>query len=296
MGGESQRVVEVRVPAHITGFFSPSYGPDPLRTGSVGAGLVLSPGVICRAYPDRENRLLLNGEACSIRPALTLARQTRGLSYELESSLHIGAGYAVSASSSLAVGVAGSLHRGGDMLSAAREAHIAEVICRTGLGDVLALYGGGELVYRSAPGAPGIGAAENIPVGGGTVIVASELGYMDTSYMLSRYGDRIKRYGDEAVRRFEKEKTFERFLELSEFFARGVGFYTDEIAEKLRPVRAKIDGASVKKRVLFAAVDSGAAEEVAAYLRSVFGSARILRIGGEIWRREYREAILDTSH
>lgn len=281
---------ELAIPSHVTGFFVPRWASDPLETGSVGAGLVLEPGISFGYRRSGRSSVRLNGQ--DFRSEALLGLLPQEIEVRVRSELPVGAGYAMSASLALACSISAELAAGGlDLLGAFRRAHVAEVRAMTGLGDVLALHGGRGLVVRLKPGAPGIGEVQVIDVPEDVVVVSAVLGSMSTTEMLTRYADRIRHHGSEAFRRFLSDPSLERFLECSRDFARGVGFLTPDLEERVLPIRDLLLGYSVKKRVLFAVTPLKHLEEVASHLSSEFGQVRVQRVGDGTWLR-YLEAIL----
>jgi pantoate kinase len=279
----------IRIPSHITGFFVPKWSRDPLETGSIGAGLVLEPGIEFEVNRAGRRGLSLNGNELRSEVLHELLPDTARV--EVRSELPIGAGYAMSASLALACSIAAELQKAEpDLLSAFRRAHVAEVRAMTGLGDVLALHAGRGLAVRLKPGAPGIGEVEAIEVPQGISVVTAVLGSMSTTEMLTRYADRIRQHGAEAFRRFLRDPTLESFLENAREFAKGVGFLTQDVEDRMRPVREMLLGYSVKKRVLFAVVREEELHAVHSHLRTVFGEVHVHRVCDGKWSR-YLEAI-----
>jgi pantoate kinase len=143
---------------------------------------------------------------------------------------------------------------------------------------------------RLKPGAPGIGEVEAIEVPQGISVVTAVLGSMSTTEMLTRYADRIRQHGAEAFRRFVRDPTLESFLENAREFAKGVGFLTQDVEDRMRPVREMLLGYSVKKRVLFAVVREEELHAVHSHLHTVFGEVHVHRVCDGKWSR-YLEAI-----
>ncbi|MDJ0269683.1 MAG: hypothetical protein NXY59_03875 [Aigarchaeota archaeon] len=283
----------VSIPLHITGFFAPYYGTGPLHTGSIGAGLVLTPGIICNALPSCERAIVVNDEYCTIRPAWLILTQLPPIRLEIRTPVPIGAGYALSACASLGAAFASNSWT---TLEAAKEAHKAEVLSLTGLGDVPAIFYGNGLTVRTRPGAPRFGEVKNIPTHRKLAIITADLGRMETTSMLTKYSEKIAMYGKLAFGKFMKDPTLENFLNTSRWFASKVGFLNHNIEEALKPINSKIIGASVKKRVLFIAVDEDMAYDVASYVNDSFGNSRLFTPGGGIWmKKQFLQTIQGTG-
>ncbi len=267
----------------------PKLTKDPLETGSIGAGLVLEPGIVFKVNREGLRGLSLNGS--ELRSEVLNELLPEMARVEVESELPLGAGYAMSASLALACSVAAELeNEEPDLLSAFRRAHVAEVRAMTGLGDVLALYAGRGLAVRLKQGAPGIGEVEAIEVPHGIAVVTAVLGSMSTAEMLRRYADRIRQHGTEAFNRFLRNPTLESFLENAREFAKGVGFLTQDVEDRVRPVRDMLLGYSVKKRVFFAVVREEELPDVSSHLRTEFGEVHVHRVCDGRWLR-YLKAI-----
>jgi pantoate kinase len=274
----------IRIPSHITGFFVPRWAGDPLETGSLGAGLVLEPGIEFEVNRANRRALSLNGNELRSEILHELLPETARV--EVRSELPLGAGYAMSASLALACSIAAELQKAEpDLLSAFRRAHVAEIRAMTGLGDVLALHAGRGLTVRLKPGAPGIGEVEAIEAPQGIAVVTAVLGSMSTTEMLTRYADRIRQHGTEAFRRFIRDPTLDSFLENAREFAKGVGFLTQDVEDRMKPVREMLLGYSVKKRVLFAVVRDEELYAVSSHLRTVFGEVHVHRVCDGKWLR-----------
>lgn len=144
-------------PGHISGFFRRVEGGDLAATGSVGAGVVIDEGVRSTVSPAHETsvRVVRQGHAAAGSPPVEYALDRLGVtaSVTTECRLPIGAGFGLSAAALLATLTA--INHLFDLgLSAdevAARAHEAEVLHRSGLGDVAASQAGG-VVCRTGPG------------------------------------------------------------------------------------------------------------------------------------------------
>ncbi len=160
------RSVSAFCPGHISGYFRRIEGESAATTGSIGGGIVISEGVAATVTPSdcvsvsvyrREksgDRVLCSRDSPLIE--YVLAKLGVSFSVTTECSLPIGAGFGLSAAALLATltavnrcsGLGFSPH------DIAALAHEAEVIHKTGLGDVAACQGGGRVV-RNGPGIDG---------------------------------------------------------------------------------------------------------------------------------------------
>lgn len=265
-------------PAHITGFFEICDSHrNPALAGSRGAGISIGLGVYSTVAVKRSSRsrveVRVDGRPASMevtRRAIEELLRMAGGRYEVVVDQHlevpVGAGFGSSGAGALSAALAlnEALGLGLSKVEAARAAHIAEVSCRTGLGDVSAQLVGG-LEVRREPGAPGLGLVERVPVGELSVVCAS-LGSSETRAMLAEPSmrERINRAGRRALASFLRSPSPESFIELSASFAEEVGFmegWVKGVAEEA--VEAGALGLSVKKRALFALCRPSDAEEVA---------------------------------
>ena len=159
-------IVTAYCPGHISGFFKRITGNDRDTTGSIGAGIVIDPGVTVTVTPARHTsvRIFQRSARGHLRqitdhaPPVSSALGRLGMDavVDTECSLPIGAGFGLSAAALLATLTAAN--RAGNLGLSPREiariAHQTEVEHRTGLGDVSACQAGGRVV-RTGPGIDG---------------------------------------------------------------------------------------------------------------------------------------------
>ncbi|MHB8053062.1 MAG: pantoate kinase [Methanoregula sp.] len=158
-----QRTVTAFCPGHISGYFRRVMGESVATTGSIGAGIVISEGVMATVTPTDFTSVSVNRKDKSGK-LVQYSRTSPPLEYILEKigvtvsvttecCLPIGAGFGLSAAALLATLTA--VNRSNNLGLTPRDiaalAHEAEVVHRTGLGDVAACQGGGWVV-RSGPG------------------------------------------------------------------------------------------------------------------------------------------------
>jgi pantoate kinase len=220
------------VPGHITGFFEIFDDRNPIKAGSKGAGVVLDKGVYTnvKAQEGNTNKIsvLLNGEPCdcpvtmaAVKGVLMLAG--RRFDVEVFHELDIQMGQGFGASGAGAFGAALATSRALDLSLTLNQcgaiAHKAEVLNRTGLGDVLAQSVGG-LVIRTRPGAPGTGATDGMFSDRRVLafVVGDEV--ETKSVLLDKTKkEKINKIGGECLGKLLKYPTPENFMGLSRKFA-----------------------------------------------------------------------------
>jgi pantoate kinase len=149
-------------PGHISGYFKYVSGKDMATTGSIGAGIVISEGVVARVKRADEISVRVYKKDKSGRRTVT-AHDSPIISFAMnmlsvratvstECNLPVGAGFGLSAASLLATLTAldflYELGLGENRI--AQIAHETEIVHRTGLGDVAACRGGGFVVRTIA--------------------------------------------------------------------------------------------------------------------------------------------------
>jgi len=250
-------------PAHITGFFAAKPDPDPVKAGSVGCGLCLEAGVTARVTtvttgtigttstpgtPDITGSgalIRLNGEQIDLPAVKYVIESLLGTGHsrcvvDLAADVPLGFGFGVSGAAALATALAVNADHGQGltMEQAAVVAHSAEVVNRTGMGDVAGQYTGG-LVIRTAAGAPGVGAVKKVPVDAMEVSWVC-LGEIATSSVLDdeKTMERINILGQQALKALLKRPGLEHFMSLSRDFAFETGLVSPGAADAIEAVEA----------------------------------------------------------
>ena len=226
-------------PGHLSGYFRPVTGTDYRRTGSIGAGIVIEEGVRVRATPSPvpgviARRIGKDGTVIEeLRDSPPLAyvagRLRAGVLLETVCTLPIGAGFGLSAAALMAaVAATNELFGLGMSPGACAElAHEAEIVHRTGLGDVAACQGGGR-DYRLGPGiAAEIHRFSDLDA----PISAVTFGPLPSPLVLGS-ADALARVS--AAYPGEYPGTPDAFFRLSRSFAEMSGLLTDELRELLR--------------------------------------------------------------
>jgi len=145
-------------PGHISGYFKRVSAQEPGACGSIGAGIVINPGVAVTVMPSRRTSVNIFQQTSGGRirliadrsPPLESALDKLGIDAKIvtECRLPVGSGFGLSAAALLASLTA--VNRLYDLCLSphdiARIAHETEVQHRTGLGDVAACQGGGRVV------------------------------------------------------------------------------------------------------------------------------------------------------
>jgi len=150
-------------PGHISGYFRRIEGDSFTSTGSIGAGIVISEGVTATVTPADITSVSVKrreGSGALVQfsqssPPLEYVLRKLGITAAVttECRLPVGAGFGLSAAALLATLTAVSWSHNLTLAphDIATLAHEAEVVYRTGLGDVAACQGGGRVV-RAGPG------------------------------------------------------------------------------------------------------------------------------------------------
>jgi pantoate kinase len=232
------------VPGHISGFFQVCEASDPERNGSRNCGPCVDAGVLTSVEVQPGERasieIFINGKkAPEARTSLSAAEQVLRGTPELskviikhDSRIPIGAGYGASGAGAL--GVALALPKALDIAmsrsQATKIAHVAEIECNTGLGDVGAQLMGG-LVVGVEPGAPPYGKWQRIEVPADVKMVCGTLGQISTKDFLKNKEMRGKseRLGGLALKKLLNVQSLQNFMEVSREFAEELGLLDDEL-------------------------------------------------------------------
>ncbi|PIS39632.1 MAG: hypothetical protein COT33_00950 [Candidatus Nealsonbacteria bacterium CG08_land_8_20_14_0_20_38_20] len=313
--------LKIAVPLHITGFFAPQFSANPLLTGSVGAGLVITPGLVCVCKFSNKlskSKVIYNGVETKIEPLQKLFDRVnfnKKVSIRLSSPVPLGFGYGVSGASTLAVSLA--LHRflGKSNLKAAQLAHLAEVESLTGLGDALAIFSGRDLTVRLKPGAPGIGIVKSFSQPKNLRVITADLKRIKTKKMLKSMNQKTISLGQKILEKFVKNPSLENFFQYSQLFAKEIGWTNENFFKKLMPLKKQVFissfskssfrseifqiseqrirnkeyciGFTVKKGVLFAVAEQNKLKNAVSILKKISPKIHIFKFGGGIKFSDY---------
>ena len=282
-----KRDIGVEIPGHISGFWYVYKREDPLHTGTVGAGLLIEPGLIVTRNTVDMEKLVFNGRKLKVDTLESAYKYAGidGVSIKVSSPFELGRGYGVSAALALG-GLYISFTEKGVLKSwfeIGKYAHLAEVEHVTGYGDVIAEIYGGGLELRLEPGAPGIGVVDKIPVSPNIHVLTVELGRYTTLDMFKKYGDKIRESGLRIYKEFVKAPSIESFLYLSHKFSLDTGMLTKEMDTKLKELlkgyisRGMVLGYFIKKGLLVIVSEDSASAEVYKTISSL-GSPKVFRL------------------
>jgi len=274
------RKAAVFVPAHISGFFQPCEAKTPERTGSRNCGPCLNLGVVTdvRVKPaDRSGvKISINGRRApeakttlaAVNQLLRMAQESFEIEVNHSCQVPVGAGYGASGAGALGAVLALSKAL---KLRVSREklatmAHVAEVTCRTGLGDVGAQVLGG-LVIGLKPGGPPYGRWKRISVPRDLKVVCATVGPLSTKELLSNAGfrRRASELGGRAIEKVTKQPTPDGFMLASREFADGLGLLDEELKaliQKAEEVGAIGASQVMLGRAVFALARGSKAERV----------------------------------
>lgn len=233
------------VPGHISGFFQICDGPpEPQRKGSRGAGPNLNLGVrtevVVEPSDSRVIEITINGRAAPeaqttkavITQIMHMVPEPMRIVVKHISQVPIGAGYGASGAGALGTALAlnEALNLNLERNQITIFAHVAEVMCDTGRGDVAPQTLGGLVISRE-PGAPAYGDWSRIQVPDEVRVVCGTLGPLPTKGLLKDRGllERSEKFGGSALKALVKNPTPQEFMRVSREFAEGLGLLDDEL-------------------------------------------------------------------
>tara|TARA_B100000315_G_scaffold230905_1_gene241766 strand:- start:3008 stop:3907 length:900 start_codon:yes stop_codon:yes gene_type:complete len=219
------------VPGNITGFFVIIDHSNTLLCGSTGCGFVLNKGVITTIQVKKTKKpsidILLDGKPCDCpvtqKVVSLMGDSTKNVYLKINHELQLPMKYGFGMSAAGALGAALALNRALNLnmtrLQCGQIAHSAEILNKTGLGDVISELEGGLLLRRRA-GAPGIGETYKIKCDDYAVsfLIGKEL---DTKTILldESKKKRINNIGEKCLNSFTGNISTAQFLKVSRRFA-----------------------------------------------------------------------------
>ncbi len=219
------------VSSSVTCFFAPVID-DPRNSGSIGVSFTLEKGV----EVVLSDKTTLNGDKVKIP---TLEYVFERLNYEggveIRTDLPLGCGFGLSG----AVSLASALEIAGEKLPLFRIAdivHEAEVLNRTGLGDVTTQCHGGFVVRMDAK-APSLCRVERFLWNVDLDFLV--IGSLKTSEILEGNLREIYDRGIECLKEFLREPSLRRLFEVSKVFAIECGLADDRVLDAVEAVEAE---------------------------------------------------------
>jgi len=238
------RDVSYWVAAHLTGIFEiRDNSDDLLEKGSRGAGLSINRGVstTIRQTKDQKVEIYFDGikksssEAVVTKCVIDLMLQShRSNNFQIYHDFEIPLSSGYGASAAGALGTAFAINDMFDMDKSELElfqiAHTAEVITKSGLGDVIGLHQGG-LEIRLKEGAPGIGKTMSIDKDEDWKVATFNFGPLSTFEVLSNPQKRrsINNAGRELVSKLLSRPTFGYFIQLAQLFTQKVNLWSSRL-------------------------------------------------------------------
>ncbi|MDD1768742.1 MAG: hypothetical protein LUQ55_02015 [Methanomassiliicoccales archaeon] len=231
-------------PGHITGFFEICEHKEPLRSGSRGAGICTTLGATSTVGSRKGKgsiRVYINGEKNDAPVTKqALARMILGREVDLRVDtlldLPLSQGFGMSAAGVLSATLATAEILDAPLQTALETAHEAEILHRTGLGDVAAVSKGG-VTFRKIEGLPPYGRVDRIRAN--VELVLGIVGPpVSTPTVLSDPDarERINRIGRECVESLEGSPSLANFFRLSKEFAMRTGLATKQVEEALAEI------------------------------------------------------------
>ena len=231
-------------PGSVTCFFSPRVEEVPENTYSRGLAINLSDGVVAALQPAASLQTSLNGRPIDLPPvrhvAAALAPEPVALHFETKLPLGCGLGVSAACALTAAFAIAKRYHLEKSRAELGLVAHIAEVVHRTGFGDVASQLCGG-FVYRRCQHGPLDSVPLSIPPERlyyrvfGELSTARILNSASQVAAIAREGQKAIAWLQQILEHLTLDNVFTRSLD----FARAAGLLTDQrVATAIENVRA----------------------------------------------------------
>ncbi len=229
-------------PAHISGIFVIYLKKDASFSGSMGCGICLRDGAVTKIYAAHDTTIRINGnvrEAPTTRSTIRLLTEEHVL-VETTLGIPVGAGFGASGAGALSTALAlnEALSLSLTFNELARAAHTAEVINRTGLGDVAGQTCGG-IDLRKKAGVPPVGIIDRIPCKDLQISWVS-FGEISTRSVLSDNLKRktINKIGKSRLKELMKRPTLSNFFHQSSAFAKEIELMSPQVKDAIEAVEA----------------------------------------------------------
>ena len=229
-------------PAHITGFFKADLESESLESkGSLGAGFSIQDGVTTTVQIRKSDKKNYQLKITGYKPDNTLVSEfivkkfldliDENYFVDVHHDISVPVGYGLGCSAAVALSLSLALDQAlGTQLSKTQIgqiAHNAEIVCKTGLGDVLAAFHGGFEI-RTKSGAPGIGSVEKIDTEYNSVIMICFAPISTPEFMRDRLSS-INGLGGKMVHKLLASRDTNEFQDMSLEFAKYIKVVTPKM-------------------------------------------------------------------
>ncbi|MFX0184310.1 MAG: pantoate kinase [Candidatus Hodarchaeota archaeon] len=254
------RDVSYWVAAHLTGIFEiRDNSDDYLEKGSRGAGLSINRGVLTTIRQTKEQKveIFFDGIKKSYSEAVVtkcvidlLLQNHRNYYFQVYHDFEIPLSSGYGASSAGALGTAFAIN---DMFNINKSelelfqiAHIAEVMTKSGLGDIIGLHQGG-LEIRLKEGAPGIGKTMSLEKDEDWKVATINFGPLSTFEVLTNPQNRlsINNAGRELISKLLSQPTFSHYIQLAQLFTKKVNLWSSRMQKYVKNLPANIFWAQI---------------------------------------------------
>ncbi len=226
--------ITYRSPGSITLFFYPSgQRKNILSYGSYGIGLVINKFVYSQIENSTNTEITINGKEYNNTIQEKILDQLKlKARIDVKTDIDISQGFGTSAAG--AISTAFALNRLFNLKMTYYEissiAHRAEILNKSGLGDVASIITGGFTI-RLKPGIPPYGLIDTLEDGINEFVYLILNRPIETKKVLQDKNKIkiIKKYGKIAMTEFLKEKTIENAFKISLWFSKNVGILDNEL-------------------------------------------------------------------
>ncbi|MFB5597558.1 MAG: pantoate kinase [Nitrosopumilaceae archaeon] len=243
-------------PAHVTGFFKAQLDEQNLKTnelGSLGAGFSIQDGVTttvevtpAEKFDFKITTKGYTAENTSVSEFVVndfIKRCNSNYFINVHHEILVPVGYGLGSSGAVALSLAVALNKALN-LNLSKEkvgqiAHNAEVMCKTGLGDVLASFHGGFEI-RTKAGAPGIGVVEKIDSDSNVILIC--FSPISTKKFITEKIETINGLGGKMVNQLRESRDYNDFQDMSIKFSK----YVQVMTPKMELVVNDLHNAGIK--------------------------------------------------
>ncbi len=251
---------EFWVAAHLTGIFEIiDQSSELLEIGSRGAGISIQRGVTTSIQESdsssvivlfNEQQQALSSSMVTVKIINLLIPETDQRNFLISHNFEVPIRSGFGASAAGALGTAHCINEYFELelstLKLFQVAHKAEVLTKSGLGDVIGLFQGG-LEIRTKEGAPGYGKTIAMRKEDDWKFATVSLGTISTSSILSDPVRRVSvnRTSSKLIEDLIKEPEFDHFVHYTSEFTRGVQLWSPQLQTILSNLPATVIGAQI---------------------------------------------------